>query len=82
MRSCPSPFLSRTMDPEESTSPVDDDNYPPRPMPTNLPTSLNDRRHAPVEYIVPETEIYDGWQGESTPRGPVQPPTAGPLPRP
>ncbi|OAA80353.1 DIL and ankyrin domain containing protein [Akanthomyces lecanii RCEF 1005] len=54
------------MDPEESTSPVDDgEHYPPRPMPTNLPTSLNDRRHAPVEYIVPETEIYDGWQGES-----------------
>ncbi|TQV91221.1 DIL and Ankyrin domain-containing protein [Cordyceps javanica] len=54
------------MDPEESSSPVDRvEPHPPRPMPTDLPTSLNDRRHAPTEYIVPETEIYDGWQGES-----------------
>ncbi|KAH8707747.1 Dilute domain-containing protein C25B8.08 [Beauveria bassiana] len=54
------------MEPEESTSPVDEgEQRPPRPMPTDLPTSLNDRRHAPTEFIVPETEIYDGWQGQS-----------------
>lgn len=37
-----------------------------RPMPTDLPTSLDDRRHAPKEYSMPETEMYDGWQGKRT----------------
>lgn len=65
------------MDPDGSSSPVDDaEHRPPRPMPTDLPTSLNDRRHAPKEYVVPEMEMYDGWQGESTSREPLQPPTA------
>ena len=34
-----------------------------RPLPADLPTSLNDRR--PVSTFMPdETEIYDAWQGE------------------
>ncbi|KAH6891214.1 hypothetical protein B0T10DRAFT_528498 [Thelonectria olida] len=36
----------------------------PRVLPHDLPTSLDDRRHAPVD-LVPETEMYDGWQGQS-----------------
>jgi hypothetical protein len=36
---------------------------PPRQLPSDLPTSLNDRR--PVSTYMPEeTEIYDAWQGE------------------
>ena len=33
----------------------------PRPLPADLPKSLDDRRR-PTE-LVPETEMYDGWQG-------------------
>lgn len=33
-------------------------------LPADLPKSLDDRRHVPVE-LVPETEMYDGWQGQS-----------------
>jgi hypothetical protein len=34
-----------------------------RQLPSDLPTSLNDRR--PVStYLPEETEIYDAWQGE------------------
>ncbi len=29
-------------------------------LPPDLPTSLNDRR--PIEFV-PETEMYDAWQG-------------------
>ncbi|KAF7548989.1 hypothetical protein G7046_g8478 [Stylonectria norvegica] len=36
----------------------------PRPLPSDLPTSLDDRRHVPV-HLVSETEMYDGWQGQS-----------------
>ncbi|KAK0651466.1 hypothetical protein B0T16DRAFT_426299 [Cercophora newfieldiana] len=36
----------------------------PRPLPADLPRSLDDRRHVPTE-LVPETEMYDGWQGQS-----------------
>ena len=32
-----------------------------RTLPPDLPTSLDDRRQ-PVE-LIPETEMYDGWQG-------------------
>ncbi|KAA8900456.1 hypothetical protein FN846DRAFT_899788 [Sphaerosporella brunnea] len=35
----------------------------PRKLPADLPTSLNDRRHTPA--VITETELYDGWQGES-----------------
>jgi hypothetical protein len=36
---------------------------PARQLPSDLPTSLNDRR--PVSAYMPEeTEIYDAWQGE------------------
>jgi hypothetical protein len=31
-------------------------------LPADLPRSLDDRRHVPTE-LVPETEMYDGWQG-------------------
>src|SRR5688572_20967482 len=41
----------------------------PRELPSDLPKSLNDRRHVPVD-LVPETEMYDGWQGVLTPRKP------------
>ena len=34
----------------------------PRQLPSDLPTSLNDRR--PVTIMSEETEIYDAWQGE------------------
>lgn len=37
-----------------------------RPLPADLPRSLDDRRHVPTE-LVPETEMYDGWQGEWLP---------------
>ncbi|KAI1167332.1 hypothetical protein F5B18DRAFT_659341 [Nemania serpens] len=36
----------------------------PRSLPADLPKSLNDRRVVPTE-LVPETEMYDGWQGQS-----------------
>jgi len=36
----------------------------PRPLPADLPRSLDDRRHVPID-LVPETEMYDGWQGAS-----------------
>ncbi|KAK4101489.1 hypothetical protein N658DRAFT_566845 [Parathielavia hyrcaniae] len=35
-----------------------------RVLPADLPRSLDDRRHVPTE-LVPETEMYDGWQGQS-----------------
>lgn len=35
----------------------------PRQMPSDLPTSLNDRRSVPV--FSQETEIYDAWAGQS-----------------
>lgn len=49
-------------------SPFEDDvgaggNDRPKPLPPDLPTSLDDRR-MPRE-PVPETEMYDGWQGQS-----------------
>lgn len=34
----------------------------PRPLPDDLPKSLDDRRHVLAEYA-PETEMYDAWQG-------------------
>lgn len=34
-----------------------------RVLPADLPKSLNDRRHVPID-LVPETEMYDGWQGQ------------------
>ncbi|KAL6860393.1 hypothetical protein ACO1O0_004421 [Amphichorda felina] len=43
----------------------DSGDHKPRPLPSDLPQSLDDRTHAPVEDYVRETEMYDGWQGES-----------------
>ncbi|KAJ4334055.1 hypothetical protein N0V95_009264 [Ascochyta clinopodiicola] len=41
-----------------------DDPPPARKLPSDLPTSLNDRR--PVSAYMPEeTEMYDAWQGQS-----------------
>jgi hypothetical protein len=34
----------------------------PRVLPDDLPRSLNDRKVVSTE-LVPETEMYDGWQG-------------------
>lgn len=36
----------------------------PRTLPLDLPKSLDDRRHTAAENYVPETELYDGWQGK------------------
>ncbi|KAI6092763.1 hypothetical protein F4821DRAFT_266796 [Hypoxylon rubiginosum] len=36
----------------------------PRALPADLPKSLDDRRMVSTE-LVPETEMYDGWQGQS-----------------
>ncbi|KAK6955538.1 hypothetical protein Daesc_003178 [Daldinia eschscholtzii] len=36
----------------------------PRALPADLPKSLDDRRVVSAE-LVPETEMYDGWQGQS-----------------
>ncbi|KAI1083866.1 hypothetical protein F5B20DRAFT_568476 [Whalleya microplaca] len=36
----------------------------PRALPADLPKSLDDRRAVPTE-LVTETEMYDGWQGQS-----------------
>jgi hypothetical protein len=38
----------------------------PRVLPSDLPTSLDDRRHVQTEFVA-ETEMYDGWQGELRP---------------
>ncbi|KAK4132883.1 hypothetical protein BT67DRAFT_463250 [Trichocladium antarcticum] len=35
-----------------------------RVLPADLPRSLDDRKHVPT-HLVPETEMYDGWQGQS-----------------
>ncbi|EEP82367.1 conserved hypothetical protein [Uncinocarpus reesii 1704] len=35
----------------------------PRTLPDDLPTSLDDRRNVPI--YTAETEMYDGWQGQS-----------------
>ncbi|KAL5120884.1 hypothetical protein ACEQ8H_001071 [Pleosporales sp. CAS-2024a] len=37
----------------------------PRPLPADLPTSLDDRRRN-ADMLHDETEMYDGWQGGST----------------
>ncbi|KAI1354205.1 hypothetical protein F5Y01DRAFT_302828 [Xylaria sp. FL0043] len=36
----------------------------PQTLPADLPKSLYDRRAVPTEFV-PETEMYDGWQGQS-----------------
>lgn len=33
----------------------------PRTLPDDLPRSLDDRRRVPE--LIPEAEMYDGWQG-------------------
>ncbi|ROW17070.1 hypothetical protein VPNG_01070 [Cytospora leucostoma] len=46
--------------------PFDDeggDAWKPKALPSDLPTSLDDRR-VPIEPVT-ETEMYDGWQGQS-----------------
>ncbi len=63
----------------------DDAGMPPkkRTLPADLPRSLDDRRHVPTE-LVPETEMYDGWQGQCLPPSTqthTTPPPCPPLPR-
>ncbi|OAQ73119.1 DIL and ankyrin domain-containing protein [Pochonia chlamydosporia 170] len=56
------------MDPEHLEHlehPTNNGDPKPRAVPDDLPTSLDDRRHAPVEDYIRETEMYDGWQGQS-----------------
>lgn len=36
-------------------------------LPADLPTSLDDRKEVRVSFV-PETEMYDGWQGTSAAR--------------
>ena len=36
----------------------------PPALPADLPTSLDDRKEVRVSFV-PETEMYDGWQGTS-----------------
>lgn len=40
----------------------DDEPNKPRTLPPDLPKSLDDRRVVSAEFV-PETEMYDGWQG-------------------
>lgn len=40
----------------------DDEPKKSRALPADLPKSLNDRKVVPTD-LVPETEMYDGWQG-------------------
>lgn len=40
----------------------------PATLPSDLPKSLNDRKAVSTSFV-PETELYDGWQGESTVAG-------------
>lgn len=43
----------------------DNHHHHPQPArPKDLPTSLDDRRYVSSEYTMPETEMYDGWQGK------------------
>lgn len=37
-----------------------------RVLPDDLPRSLDDRKHVRTE-LVPEIEMYDGWQGKCCP---------------
>ncbi|KAK6452615.1 DIL domain-containing protein [Trichoderma asperellum] len=52
------------MDPGETGSDKGFESKP-RAIPDDLPKSLDDRRHAAGEFTMPETEMYDGWQGQS-----------------
>lgn len=40
----------------------------PRALPSDLPKSLDDRKAVRTSFV-PETEMYDGWQGKSTVAG-------------
>ena len=53
------------MDPEEGNGV---EQPQPRQLPSDLPRSLNDRRHVPS--YGGETEMYDGWQGKLWPAQP------------
>lgn len=61
------------MDPGDSDGSLGD--LKPHPIPADLPTSLDDRRPVSAD-LVPETEMYDGWQGPSSALPPLQLPHA------
>ncbi|KAI1297358.1 hypothetical protein F5Y03DRAFT_369686 [Xylaria venustula] len=42
----------------------DDEPKKPQALPADLPKSLDDRKAVQTEFV-PETEMYDGWQGQS-----------------
>ena len=54
------------MDPADSNELSDHGERNTMDLPQDLPRSLNDRKHFHAEFV-PETEMYDGWQGK-TPR--------------
>ncbi|EWG42939.1 allantoicase [Fusarium verticillioides 7600] len=53
------------MDLGDSINPEAQPEEKPRTLPADLPRSLDDRRHVPNEHLITETEMYDGWQGQS-----------------
>ncbi|KAF5714225.1 DIL ankyrin domain-containing protein [Fusarium mundagurra] len=53
------------MDLGDSINPEGQPEEKPRTLPADLPRSLDDRRHVPNEHLITETEMYDGWQGQS-----------------
>ncbi|KLP22675.1 putative protein localized to golgi-vacuole transport vesicle [Fusarium fujikuroi] len=53
------------MDLGDSINPEGPPEEKPRTLPADLPRSLDDRRHVPNEHLITETEMYDGWQGQS-----------------
>jgi hypothetical protein len=57
--------------PEHDQAFTGDLGEPPRKLPSDLPTSLDDRRT--VRIMNEETEIYDAWQGESRIKHDIRP---------
>lgn len=74
------PGPTHTMDFGEQDSGGFGDDQPtkPRDLPSDLPKSLDDRRAAPTDHLVRETEFYDGWQGVCPPPIFISPFPGGP----
>lgn len=49
-------------DPDDGGGFGEDEPKKPRALPADLPKSLDDRKVVSTEFV-PETEMYDGWQG-------------------
>lgn len=50
------------MDPRGSGDLGGFSDQPHRQLPDDLPKTLNDRKRVQTDFV-PETEMYDGWQG-------------------